>query len=182
MNSLFGAIELNVIRNTTHSISPIYISIRDSIDPKYWSLLGTSSIPNTAAGCLTGIGFKNGYLRIVQRGSLGSAGGQIPERRRRPPIARPNCALDRSKILCLYVPGFQRQVLKYVAKCKWLPLKIFTWNPRTYTCNANFVGIFNLLRIPQQRNIASCSGFRNCKRIPQNVKGIREFCKRNPQM
>ena len=29
-------------------------------------------------------------------------------------ITRPNCALDRSTILCLYVPGFQRQVFKYV--------------------------------------------------------------------
>ena len=27
---------------------------------------------------------------------------------------RPNCALDRSPILCLYVPGFQRQVFKPV--------------------------------------------------------------------
>ena len=29
-------------------------------------------------------------------------------------ITRPNCALDRSTILCLYVPGFQRQVFKDV--------------------------------------------------------------------
>ena len=29
-------------------------------------------------------------------------------------IARPNCALHRSSILCLYVPGFQRQVFKHV--------------------------------------------------------------------
>ena len=29
-------------------------------------------------------------------------------------ITRPNCALDRSIILCLYVPGFQRQVFKHV--------------------------------------------------------------------
>ena len=29
-------------------------------------------------------------------------------------ITRPNCALDRSTILCLYVPGFQRQVFKQV--------------------------------------------------------------------
>ena len=27
-------------------------------------------------------------------------------------ITRTNCALDRSTIWCLYVPGFQRQVLK----------------------------------------------------------------------
>ena len=29
-------------------------------------------------------------------------------------ITRPNCALDRCTILCLYVPGFQRQVFKHV--------------------------------------------------------------------
>ena len=29
-------------------------------------------------------------------------------------ITRPNCALDRRTILCLYVPGFQRQVFKHV--------------------------------------------------------------------
>ena len=29
-------------------------------------------------------------------------------------ITSPNCALDRRTILCLYVPGFQRQVLKHV--------------------------------------------------------------------
>ena len=29
-------------------------------------------------------------------------------------ITRPNCALDKRKILCLYVPGFQRQVFKHV--------------------------------------------------------------------
>ena len=29
-------------------------------------------------------------------------------------ITRPNCALDRRTILCLKVPGFQRQVLKHV--------------------------------------------------------------------
>ena len=29
-------------------------------------------------------------------------------------IMRPNCALDRSTVLCLYVPGFQRQVIKHV--------------------------------------------------------------------
>ena len=30
------------------------------------------------------------------------------------PITRPNCALDMRTILCLYVPGFQRQVFKHV--------------------------------------------------------------------
>ena len=44
----------------------------------------------------------------------------------------------------------------------------------------NFVGTFVFLRIPQQANIASCSGFRNCKWIPQNVSGIRK-CKWIPQ-
>ena len=34
--------------------------------------------------------------------------------------------------------------------------------------------------IPQQANVASCSGIRNCKWIPQNVSGIRK-CKWNPQ-
>ena len=29
-------------------------------------------------------------------------------------ITRPNCALDRSTKLCLYVPRFQKQVLKHV--------------------------------------------------------------------
>ena len=29
-------------------------------------------------------------------------------------IRRPNCALDRITILCLYVPGFQIQVFKHV--------------------------------------------------------------------
>ena len=31
-------------------------------------------------------------------------------------ITRPNCALDSSTILCLYVPGFQRQVSKCIPK------------------------------------------------------------------
>ena len=90
-------------------------------------------------------------------------------------ITRPNCALDRSTILCLYVPGFQRQVFKHVSKCKWIPETKFQWIPHTYTCNVKFVGTFVLLRIPQQANIASCSGFRNCKWIPQNVSGIRKM-------
>ena len=29
-------------------------------------------------------------------------------------ITRPNCALDRRTILCLYVSGFQKQVFKHV--------------------------------------------------------------------
>ena len=87
-------------------------------------------------------------------------------------ITRPNCALDRSTFLCLYVSEFQRQVLKYVPKCKSIPQTKFQWTPHTYTCNEKFVGTFVLLRILQQANIASCSGFRNCKWIPQNVSGI----------
>ena len=93
-------------------------------------------------------------------------------------ITRPNCALDWSTILCLYVPGFQRQVLKYVPKCKWIPQTKFQY---IYTCNVNFVGTFVLLWIPQQASIASGSGFCNCKWNPQNVSGIRK-CKWNPQM
>ena len=75
--------------------------------------------------------------------------------------------------MCLYVPGFQRQVLKYVPKCKWIPQTNFQWIPHTYTCDVNFVGTFVFLRFPQQANKASCSGFRNCKWIPQNVSGFR---------
>ena len=95
-------------------------------------------------------------------------------------ITRPNCALDRSTILCLYVPGFQRQVLKYVPKCKWIPQTKFQWIPHAYICKVNFVGTFVLLWIPQQANIASCSGFRNCKWIPQKVSGFCN-CKWIPQ-
>ena len=40
--------------------------------------------------------------------------------------------------MCLYVPGFQRQVLKYVLKCKWIPQTKVQWIPHTYTCNVNF--------------------------------------------
>ena len=42
------------------------------------------------------------------------------------------------------------------------------------------VGTFLVSRFPQQANIASCSGFRNCKWIPQIVSRIRK-CKWNPQ-
>ena len=42
--------------------------------------------------------------------------GDIEKSRKLPyfVITRPNCALDRRTILCLYVPGFQRQVFKQV--------------------------------------------------------------------
>ena len=46
-------------------------------------------------------------------------------------IMRPNCAIDRHTILCLYVPGFQREL---VPKCKWILLTEFQWIPRTNTC------------------------------------------------
>ena len=82
--------------------------------------------------------------------------------------------------MCLYVPGFQRQVLKYVPKCKWIPQTKSQWIPLTNTCNVNFVGTFVLLRIPQQANIASCSGLQNCEWTPQNISGIRK-CKWIPQ-
>ena len=95
-------------------------------------------------------------------------------------ITRPNWALDRSTILCLYILGFQRQVLKYAQKYKWTPPTKFQWIPHTYTCNVSFVGPFVLMRIPQQANIASYSGFRICKWIPQNVSAIRK-CKWIPQ-
>ena len=36
-------------------------------------------------------------------------------------ITKPNCALDRLTILCLYVPGFQRQVFK---RYKILPQRL----------------------------------------------------------
>ena len=80
----------------------------------------------------------------------------------------------RSTILCLYVPEFQRQVLIFVPN-KWIPQTKFQWIPHRNTFNVNFVGTFVLLRIPQQANITSCSGFRNCKWIPQNVSGIRKY-------
>ena len=81
--------------------------------------------------------------------------------------------MDRRTILCLYVPGFRRQTFKLVPKFQWIPLKKLPWIPRTNTCNVNFVGTFVVQRIPQQANVASCSGFHNCKWIPQNVNGIR---------
>ena len=95
-------------------------------------------------------------------------------------IKRPNCALDRSTILCLFVPGFQRQVSNYVPKCRWIPQTKFQWIRHTYTCNVNFVSKFVLLWIPLQANLASRFGFRNCKWIPRNVSGIRK-CKWIPQ-
>ena len=88
--------------------------------------------------------------------------------------------LDRCTILCLFFPGFQKLILKQVSNCKWSPLTKFPRIPRANNCNVNFLGTFVVSRFPQQASIASCSGFRNCKRIPQNVMGIRK-CKWNPQ-
>ena len=117
---------------------------------------------------------KNHHIKI------GSSGDPLELMFENLSITRQNCALDRCTILCLYGPGFQRQVFKQVPKCKWIPLTRFTWIPRTYTCNVNFIGTFNLLPIPQKANIASCSGFRSCKWVPQDVSGIRK-CRWNPQ-
>ena len=88
-------------------------------------------------------------------------------------ITMTNCALGRSTILCLYVPGFRRQVFEHVPKCKWIPLTKLQWIPHTNHCNVIFVGTLILLRIPQRTNIdfvpdsTNVSGF--CKRewIPQ---------------
>ena len=95
-------------------------------------------------------------------------------------ITRPNCALDRRTILCVYVPRFHRQTFKHVPKFQWIQLTKIPWIPRTNICNVNFVGTFVVPLIPQQANIASCSGFRNCERIPKSVSGIRK-CKWNRQ-
>ena len=74
---------------------------------------------------------------------------KICDEKKNPNITRPNCELNRSTILSLYVPGFQIQVLVYVAKCKCIPQTKFKWIPHTYTCNVKFVGTFVLLRIPK---------------------------------
>ena len=90
-------------------------------------------------------------------------------------ITRPNCALDRRTILCLYVLGSQNWVFKHVRKCRWIPLTKVPCIPRTYECNVNVVGTFVLSRIPQQANIASCFGFRKCWAVSAK-------CKWNPQL
>ena len=54
----------------------------------------------------------------------------------------PNCALDRRTVLCLYVPGFQRQIFKHIPKSKWIPLAKLPCIPRANICNVNFVGTF----------------------------------------
>ena len=82
-------------------------------------------------------------------------------------------------LLCLYVPGFQRQVFKYVPKLSDFDKQNFSGFRIHIPIKVNFVGTFILLRIPQEAIIASCSGFRNCKWMPQNVSEIRK-CKWNP--
>ena len=95
-------------------------------------------------------------------------------------ITRPNCALNRRTISCLYVPGLHRQTFKDVPKSKWIPLTKLPSIPRTNTCNVNFVGTFAVPRVAQQANMASCLRFRNSWWIPQNVSEI-SMCKRIPQ-
>ena len=83
-------------------------------------------------------------------------------------ITRPNCALYSRAVLCLYVPGFQRQVLEHVPKSKWIPLTKFQWVPRTNTSSVNFVGTLILLRIPQRANLGTCCSFRKCNWNTEN--------------
>ena len=45
INSLLGDNGGRMFRNTTHSISTIYVSIWDSIDHKYWSVFGIDGNP-----------------------------------------------------------------------------------------------------------------------------------------
>ena len=78
-------------------------------------------------------------------------------------LTKPNCAKDRRTVLCVYVPGFLRQTFKDDSTGQRIQLTIRPWIPRTNTCSIKFVGRFVLLRIAKQANIASCSGFRNCK-------------------
>ena len=61
--------------------------------------------------------------------------------------------LDRRTILCLYVPGFQRQGLEHVPKLQSIR-------------NVKYVGTLILLQIPQRVNIGSSFGFRKFEWIP----------------
>ena len=79
--------------------------------------------------------------------------------------------------VCLQVSGFQRQVFKPVLKIEWVWIPKNLWVPRTNTCKVTSVGTFVLFRIPRQAKRASCSGFRNCKWIPQMVNGFLDFFK-----
>ena len=82
-------------------------------------------------------------------------------------VMRPNCALDRRTILCIYVPGLQRHVFKQVPNYKWIPPRKFQWIPRTNFCNATIVGTLVLVRIPQRASLGSFSGSHKYKRIPR---------------
>ena len=82
-------------------------------------------------------------------------------------ITRPNCAVARLTVLCLYVPGLQRQVFKRVPKCKCIPLRNFPLIPSPNSFNLISVGILDFYRIPQLAKVGSCSGFRKCKRTLQ---------------
>ena len=155
LNFSFGASFVHFLSHNIFNSVPFCFLIKTLWLPH---LLIKKNNMAVVTGCLASFKSEKRFTRVCCRHS----------------ITRPNCALDRSTMLCLYVPEFQRQVLKYVPKCNWIPQTKFQWIPHTYTCNVNFVGIFFLLRIPQQATIASCSGFRNCKWIPQNVSGIRK--------
>ena len=98
-------------------------------------------------------------------------------------ITRPNCALDRCTILCLYVPGFHRQVLEHVPKCNWNPLTKFQRIARTNTFNVSFVGTPIMLRILQRAKIyvavsdsANVRGVRKCEWIPQIYTDSAKLC------
>ena len=81
--------------------------------------------------------------------------------------------------VCMFLDS-KKQTFKHVPKFQWIPLTKIPWIPRTNICNVNFVGTFVVPLIQQQANIDICSGFRNCKRIPQSVSGNRK-CKWNRQ-
>ena len=77
--------------------------------------------------------------------------------------------------VCLQVFGFRRPVFKPVLKIEWVWIPKNLWAPRTNTCKVTFVGTFVLFRIPRQAKRANCSGFSNCKRIPQIVNVFLNF-------
>ena len=94
----------------------------------------------------------------------------------------PNCAVDRHQTLFLFVPGFQKQVFKYVPKCNWIPHTKFLWTPRTKNRNLVFVGLLVLMQSAQRakflrnaRNPVSANvcGFLKIERVPLTVCEIR---------
>ena len=94
-------------------------------------------------------------------------------------ITKPKSGLDKHKVLCLYVSGFQKLIYEYVHNFNWIPLRKLSWI--TNNCNVIFVGIFVVSRIPQEANSINCnatltdsvSGIRTCKRNPQTKSGFR---------